>query len=91
MIIYVVTELNIEERTGAETYSRVFTKLDRARAYLKKKADNFINNETDSFSDPVIERDEDNFCIYENGRFLENSYSIQIRMDTLYEDESEEI
>ncbi len=86
MIIYVVTELDISEMNGAKTYSRVFKNLDSARAYLKMKADAFIDNEMDSFSDPVIERDEDNFCMYENGRFLENSYSIQIRMDTLYED-----
>lgn len=86
MIIYVVTELDISEINGAETYSRVFRKLDSARNYLNQQADSFIKYEKDGFSDPVIERDEDNFCMYENGRFLENSYSISIRMDTLYED-----
>ena len=86
MIIYVVTELDISEMNGAETYSRVFKNLGSARAYLNRKADKFIKCEKDGFSDPVIERDEDNFCMYENSRFLENSYSISIRMDTLYED-----
>lgn len=90
MIIYVVTELGIYGMNSVETYSRVFAKLGSARAYLKKKADNFIECEKDGFSDPVIERDEDNFCMYEDGRFLENSYSIYIRMDTLYEDDEEE-
>ena len=87
MIIYVVTELDINEMNGAaETYSRVFKKLDSARNYLNQQADNFIECEKDGFADRVRERDEDNFCMYENGRFLENSYSVSIRIDTLYED-----
>ena len=42
MIIYVVTELDISECNGAETYSRVFKKLDSARNYLNQQADSCI-------------------------------------------------